>query len=35
VLENAVVYDAMNPSRGRSADRTRLSYYLGKSHRPG
>lgn len=35
VLENAVVYDAMNPSRARTPERTRLSYYLGKSNRPG
>jgi soluble lytic murein transglycosylase len=35
VLENAVVYDAINPSRARTPERTRLSYYLGKSNRPG
>ena len=35
VLENAVVYDAMNPSRARTPERTRLSYYLGKPGRPG
>ena len=35
VLENAVVYDALNPSRARTPERTRLSYYLGKSGRPG
>jgi soluble lytic murein transglycosylase len=35
VLENAVVYDALNPSRARAPERTRLSYYLGKSGRPG
>jgi soluble lytic murein transglycosylase len=31
VLENAVVYDTINPQRGQSADRNRLSHYLGKS----
>ena len=35
VLENAVVYDALNPGRARAPERTRLSYYLGKSGRPG
>ncbi|HEV2746028.1 MAG TPA: lytic transglycosylase domain-containing protein [Allosphingosinicella sp.] len=35
VLENAVVYDTINPARARSPERTRLSYYLGKSNRPG
>ncbi|HEX8533449.1 MAG TPA: lytic transglycosylase domain-containing protein [Allosphingosinicella sp.] len=35
VLENAVVYDALNPSRARAPERTRLSYYLGKNGRPG
>lgn len=35
VLENAVVYDSLNPSRARAPERTRLSYYLGKSGRPG
>lgn len=35
VLENAVVYDAMYPSRARSPGTSRLSYYLGKSARPG
>lgn len=30
VLENAVVYDLLNPSRARGADRNRLSTYLGK-----
>jgi soluble lytic murein transglycosylase len=34
VLENAVVYDLMNPARARSQGATRLSWYLGKS-RPG
>lgn len=34
VLENAVVYDAMNPGRARSPANMRLSYYLGKN-RPG
>jgi soluble lytic murein transglycosylase len=35
VLENAVVYDTLNPSRPGFASTTRLSYYLGKSNRPG
>ena len=35
VLENAVVYDAMNPTRARTPQQTRLSSYLGKSSRPG
>jgi soluble lytic murein transglycosylase len=35
VLENAVVYDAMNPQRARTPATTRLSAYLGKSNRPG
>ncbi|SMF78870.1 lytic transglycosylase domain-containing protein [Allosphingosinicella indica] len=35
VLENAVVYDAMHPDRARSPDRHRLSWYLGKTSRPG
>ena len=35
VLENAVVYDAIDPSRARAPERTRLSYYLGKNGRPG
>jgi soluble lytic murein transglycosylase len=35
VLENAVAYDLLNPQRARSPDRNRLSYYLGKSGRPG
>lgn len=35
VLENAVVYDAMNPARARSPQQNRLSYYLGKSRQPG
>ena len=30
VLENAVVYDLMNPQRSRSAGANRLSWYLGK-----
>ena len=30
VLENAVVYDAMNPGQARSPATNRLSYYLGK-----
>jgi soluble lytic murein transglycosylase len=35
VLENAVVYDSLNPSQTRAPAGTRLSYYLGKSGRPG
>jgi soluble lytic murein transglycosylase len=35
VLENAVVYDAINPGRARSPERARLSYHLGKSGQPG
>jgi soluble lytic murein transglycosylase len=36
VLENAVVYDLMNPARAKSGvSRTPLSWYLGKSGRPG
>ena len=31
VLENAVVYDLLNPSRARSPERHRLSSYLGKT----
>lgn len=31
VLENAVVYDSMNPQRPYGAPSNRLSYYLGKS----
>jgi soluble lytic murein transglycosylase len=34
VLENAVVYDLMNPARAKSQGTARLSWYLGKS-RPG
>ncbi len=34
VLENAVVYDLMNPARAQSRGATRLSWYLGKN-RPG
>lgn len=30
VLENAVVYDVMNPGQARSPTQNRLSYYLGK-----
>ncbi|BCA58360.1 lytic transglycosylase domain-containing protein [Sphingomonas sp. HMP6] len=30
VLENAVVYDLMNPQRSRSAGANRISWYLGK-----
>jgi soluble lytic murein transglycosylase len=35
VLENAVVYDAMNPQRARSPAQGRLSWYLGRSGRAG
>ena len=31
VLENAVVYDLMNPSRSRSSGAKRISWYLGKT----
>ncbi|MBB4618419.1 lytic transglycosylase domain-containing protein [Sphingomonas abaci] len=34
VLENAVVYDLMNPARSKSRGAARLSWYLGKT-RPG
>lgn len=34
VLENAVVYDLMNPQHARSSGQARLSWYLGKQ-RPG
>ncbi len=34
VLENAVVYDLMNPARARSKGPTNMSWYLGKT-RPG
>ena len=34
VLENAVVYDLLNPSRARGRMRNRLSFYLGKAQ-PG
>jgi peptidoglycan lytic transglycosylase len=34
VLENAVVYDSMNPQRGYGPPANRLSFYLGKS-KPG
>jgi soluble lytic murein transglycosylase len=34
VLENAVVYETLNPSP-RTPSATRLSYYLGKSGQPG
>jgi soluble lytic murein transglycosylase len=34
VLENAVVYDLMNPARSRSRGAARLSWYLGKG-KPG
>jgi soluble lytic murein transglycosylase len=35
VLENTVVYDTIYPARARSGQTTRLSYYLGKTGRPG
>ena len=35
VLENAVVYDLINPGTRSFAQQNRLSYYLGKSSRPG
>ena len=35
VLENAVVYDLMNPQHARSSGVNRISWYLGKSGRPG
>jgi len=35
VLENAVVYDTIQPGRAMTPERTRLSAYLGKSGRPG
>jgi soluble lytic murein transglycosylase len=35
VLENAVVYDAINPARAGAPKRVRLSHYLGKTSRPG
>ena len=35
VLENTVVYDSIHPARARSNDSIRLSYYLGKTGRPG
>ena len=34
VLENAVVYDLLNPARDRGAAHNRLSAYLGKTN-PG
>ena len=34
VLENAVVYDLLNPERARSKGPANLSWYLGKN-RPG
>ena len=33
VLENAVVYDTLNPAQ--QSSNLRLSYYLGKTSRPG
>ena len=35
VLENAVVYDLLNPARARSRGNTRLSWYLGRGSRVG
>jgi soluble lytic murein transglycosylase len=35
VLENAVVYDLINPNRPSGLSENRLSFYLGKSSRPG
>ena len=35
VLENAVVYDLLNPARARSRGDTRLSWYLGRGARVG
>ena len=35
VLENAVVYDLLNPERARSRGNTRLSWYLGRGSRVG
>jgi soluble lytic murein transglycosylase len=35
VLENAVVYDLLNPARARSQGNTRLSWYLGRGSRVG
>ena len=35
VLENAVVYDLLNPARARSRGNTRLSWYLGRGSRIG
>jgi soluble lytic murein transglycosylase len=35
VLENAVVYDLLNPARSRSQGNTRLSWYLGRNSRTG
>lgn len=35
VLENAVVYDALNPAQARTPPSRRLSHYLGKAGRPG
>ncbi len=35
VLENAVVYDLLNPARARSRGNTRLSWYLGRGSRTG
>ncbi|MBS0283041.1 MAG: hypothetical protein JSS15_01335, partial [Proteobacteria bacterium] len=33
VLENAVVYDLMNPQKARSRGPANLSWYLGRSKR--
>ena len=35
VIENAVVYDAANPSRAMSPERNRVSWYLGRPGRVG
>ena len=35
VIENAVVYDAANPSRARSPERGRISWYLGRPPQTG
>ncbi|MGE5722364.1 MAG: lytic transglycosylase domain-containing protein [Sphingomonadales bacterium] len=35
VLENAVIYDVLNPAQARTPAGTRLSFYLGKAGRPG
>ena len=35
VLENAVIYDTLNPSPRNRREKNPLSYYLGKSNKPG